>query len=97
MLKKSFQAVRRQLDRAVMTDASPSVIVYTRAECHLCDVALETLQQFGITGKTVDIDTDPTLLAKYDTCVPVVEIDGKVRFRGRVDERLLRRLLKARS
>jgi hypothetical protein len=27
--------------------------------------------------------------------VPVVVIDGKVRFRGRVDERLLVRLLKA--
>lgn len=97
MLKKSFQTVRRQLGGGASADSSPSVVVYTRAECHLCDVALETLLRFGITAKTVDIDAEPTLLAKYDTCVPVVEIDGKVRFRGRVDERLLHRLLKARS
>jgi len=40
-------------------------------------------------------DADPVLREKYDQCVPVVVIDGKERFRGRVDERLLRRLLAA--
>ena len=36
----------------------------------------------------------PTLnSARYDQCVPVVEIDGQERFRGRVNEVLLRRLL----
>jgi hypothetical protein len=45
----------------------------------------------------VDIDADPKLLAGFDTCVPVVEIDGKVRFRGRVDPILLRRILRRRE
>jgi hypothetical protein len=43
----------------------------------------------------VDIDRDPELVARFSTCVPVVELDGKVRFRGRVNEVLLRRLIAA--
>ena len=30
---------------------------------------------------------------KYGTTIPVVEFDGEVRFQGKVDERLLRRLI----
>ena len=47
----------------------------------------------GLSPTEVDIDQDPQLRERYDCCVPVVEIDGRERFRGRVDERLLRRLL----
>lgn len=78
--------------------ASPfqSVVLYTRTECHLCDVAKEVLNRYrerlpGI--DEVDIDDDPELIAEFGEHVPVVEIDGRVRFRGRVDEMLLRRLL----
>ena len=42
--------------------------------------------------KCVDIDADPALRERFDTCVPVVEIDGQVRFRGRVEPVLLRRM-----
>ncbi|MEX1224818.1 MAG: glutaredoxin family protein [Pirellulales bacterium] len=76
--------------------ADHQVTLYTRCGCHLCDEAEEMLRKHGLQPHIRDIDSEPTLLAKYDTCVPVVEIDGRVRFRGRVDERLLRRLLKAR-
>lgn len=69
--------------------------LYTRKGCHLCDEALATLNQHGLEPKRIDIDEQPELFEKFDTCVPVVEIDGKVRFRGRVDEVLLRRLLHA--
>lgn len=69
------------------------VVLYTRKGCHLCDVAKETLRQHGCVPQEVDIDEDADLLARFDRCVPVVEIDGKVRFRGRVEKRLLRRLL----
>ena len=44
-------------------------------------------------GKMIDIDADRQLRDAYNECVPVVEIDGKVRFRGRVDPVLLRRLI----
>ena len=71
------------------------VILYTRAGCHLCEDALALLQKHGLKPELVDIDADPELRERYDVCVPVVVVDGKERFRGRVDERLLRRLLAA--
>jgi glutaredoxin len=69
------------------------VIVFTRPGCHLCEDAIQLLVRHGLAPEEVDIDHDPTLRAKYDQCVPVVEIDGVERFRGRVNEVLLRRLL----
>ena len=71
----------------------PNVILYTRAGCHLCEDALEVLRQHNVEPTSIDIDADPTLRDKYNECVPVIEIDGKIRFRGRVDSVLLRRLL----
>jgi glutaredoxin len=70
-----------------------NVVLYTRRGCHLCDAALRLLAAQGLAPEAVDIDADPALQAMYDQCVPVVEIDGKIRFRGRVDPVLLRRLL----
>ncbi len=75
----------------------PTVVLYTRAGCHLCDDAKAILLQHGLTPEEVDIDQDHDLQQRYGQCVPVVEIDGQERFRGRVDERLLRRLLDARK
>jgi glutaredoxin len=60
----------------------------------LCDDAKAVLQAHGLTIEEVDIDADPELRAKYNDHVPVVFIDGKERFRGRIDELLLRRLLR---
>lgn len=71
----------------------PKVILYSRRGCHLCEVALQVLEAHGLTPEEVDIDDDPTLQARYDTRIPVVEMDGCERFFGRVDPILLRRLL----
>ncbi|MEZ6120961.1 MAG: glutaredoxin family protein [Pirellulaceae bacterium] len=70
-----------------------SVILYTRQGCHLCDEALSLLMQYGLTPEIVDIDTDADLQKQFTTCVPVVQVDGKIRFRGKVNEVLLRRLV----
>jgi glutaredoxin len=75
--------------------ATPSVVLYTRRGCHLCEEAAELLLKHGLRPQPVDIDERPELREQFDTCVPVVEIDGRIRFRGRVDEVLLRRLLAA--
>ena len=72
------------------------VILYTRSGCHLCDHAREVLEAHGLTVESVDIDHDPDLVARYNHCIPVVEIDGKVRFRARVQPILLKRLLRSR-
>lgn len=72
------------------------LIVYTREGCHLCDDAIEILARYARwlpPLETVDIDSDPALRERYTTVIPVVEIDGRERFRGRVDEALLRRLI----
>ena len=73
-----------------------SVTLYTREGCHLCDEAFELLQSYSAylpPIQEVDIDADPALRQQWDISVPVVEIDGKVRFKAHVSEMLLRRLI----
>ena len=70
------------------------VLLFTRAGCHLCDEAETILIRHGLSPQKLDVDASPELREKYDTCVPVVVIDGTERFRGRVNEVLLKRLLK---
>ena len=70
------------------------VLLFTRLGCHLCDQAEALLVDHGLTPQKFDVDANPEMRKKYDTCVPVVVIDGKERFRGKVNEVLLKRLLK---
>lgn len=72
------------------------VVVYTRQECHLCDVAKDTLHRFAQwlpQIEEIDIDESEELKDLYSSSVPVVEIDGTSRFRGVIDETLLKRLI----
>ena len=69
-------------------------VLYTRQGCGLCNEAHALLLRYGFRPSLVDIEEDPTLVASYGNCVPVVTLDGKVRFRGRVNETLLLRLLR---
>ena len=75
-----------------------SLRLYTRSGCHLCDDALQVLtdpiyHEYLPSAEIVDIDGDPDLTARFGLTIPVVECDGEVRFKGRVDESLLRRLI----
>jgi glutaredoxin len=72
---------------------SRQAILYTRVGCHLCDDAADLLRQHGFAVDERDIDLDEQLRERYDTCVPVVFINGKERFRGRINPLLLTRLL----
>ncbi|MBA2116402.1 glutaredoxin family protein [Bremerella alba] len=74
---------------------SPQIVLYTRQGCHLCDDAEVLVRKFVSDITLVDIDNDPELTQKFNTCVPVVEINGKVRFRGKVSPMLLKRTLAA--
>ena len=82
--------------RRKKTEPARHIVLYTRHGCHLCDDAAALLEparaQHGFTLETVDIDSDPELTVKYGECVPVVIVDGKERFRGRINLVLLRRL-----
>ncbi len=77
------------------------VQVYSRHGCGCCDKAMTVLEAAGrkhrLKIEVIDVDTDPALAAAYGEHVPVVAIDGKVRFRGQVNPVLLERLLKNRT
>ncbi len=70
------------------------VLLFTRSGCHLCDEAEGVLLRHGLNPTKIDIDDSPELRERYDTCVPVVVIDGQERFRGQVNEVLLQRLIR---
>jgi hypothetical protein len=82
-----------------------TVVVYTREGCHLCDHAKDVLLKYrrylpeieevdiGEEKKSTGGASPEDPCHAYADCIPVVEIDGKVRFRGRIDELPLRRLI----
>lgn len=76
-----------------MSRSALQVTLYTRQGCHLCEDAHALLFEHGLEPNCIDIDEDAVLRERFNECVPVVEINGKIRFRGQVDPVLLRRLL----
>jgi hypothetical protein len=78
------------------------VVVYSRADCCLCDEALAEIElarrslEFGLA--VIDVDSDPELAERYGHEVPVVEVDGRKAFKFRLTAReLLRRLRRSGS
>jgi hypothetical protein len=65
----------------------------------LCEDAESLLRdrqrQFPFALTKIDVDTNSELARQFGECVPVVLVNGKLRFRGRVEPRLLDRLLVA--
>src|SRR5690606_29354077 len=73
-----------------------SLVLYTKSDCMLCDEAARVLAAYRPylpPPRSVDITRDPALQSQYGTCIPVVEIDGRKRFTGQINEVLLRRLI----
>jgi glutaredoxin len=61
----------------------PTVVLYARPDCHLCDQArgqLEVLRAEGLAFQLeeVNIDSDDRLLARYLERIPVVVLDGEI-------------------
>lgn len=77
----------------------PRVQLYTRAQCHLCEVAREVVErvcaELGESWTEVDIDADPQLRARFTDEVPVTFVDGRQHDFWRVDEARLRGALAA--
>jgi glutaredoxin len=82
-----------------MTDAAPGtparLQLLSRADCHLCEIAAETLARIGgeagLVPEVVDVDADPDLRAEYGDRVPVVLLDGREHSYFTVDVVRLRR------
>ncbi|NYZ62513.1 glutaredoxin family protein [Luteimonas sp. SJ-16] len=57
--------------------SEPRLILYQRDDCHLCDLALETLAQARVPAfESVFIDGDVALEARYGVRVPVLQEAG---------------------
>ena len=77
------------------------VVVYSRKECHLCDVVKQTLMKLqkdaDFRWREIDIDADDELRRAYTDEVPVVFIDGRKAFKYRMGEREFLRVLTGRE
>ena len=66
-----------------------ALTLYTRSYCSLCNKMLEAIQQqpelLGCTLETVDIDTNPQLLERYDELVPILCAGGIALFHHHFD------------
>jgi glutaredoxin len=78
-----------------VAEPAPRLQLLTRAGCHLCEAAAETLTRIGAEGglvpQEVDVDADPELQAEYGDRVPVVLLDGREHSYFTVDVDRLRR------
>ena len=75
------------------------VVLYGRADCHLCERARVILRRlseeivFEIRDQDVDVDSD--LVDQYGDRVPVIVVEGYEVAEGRVNSRELQRILEA--
>jgi glutaredoxin len=76
----------------------PTVTVYSRTICGLCDRARETIlaarSDLDFSYQEVFVDGDPDLEGEYGLRVPVVLVDGEEAFEIEVDPAALRRTLR---
>ena len=76
---------------------TPTIVLYGKAGCHLCDDAKATLAEvrarrpFELTE--VDVSLDPVLHARYGERIPVVNVDGEDAFELHVSAAELENLL----
>jgi hypothetical protein len=66
-----------------MTLSAPTVRLYARPDCHLCDEARAELEEMLAGGavfelEEVDIDSDDELLRRHLERIPVIELEGEV-------------------
>jgi glutaredoxin len=66
----------------------PTVIIYSRPGCHLCDEAKQTIAAAGCPDEytlyEINIESDPDLLRRYQYDIPVITINGIETFKHRL-------------
>ena len=81
-----------------MTKHYPLLKFYTKEACHLCDVAFEIVmraaKKIKFSIETVDITQSDDLMMKYGIEIPVIEIDGNLEFKYKINEKDLLRSIK---
>ena len=81
-----------------MSEEQPTVVVYSRPECHLCEEAIAKLvalhgEGYRFSLHEVDIESNELLLRRHLERIPVVEIDGIVASELILDETAVRERL----
>jgi glutaredoxin len=75
-----------------------TVTIYSKKECHLCDIAKEELEKlrfdFEFSFKEVDIEKDKIAFEKYKYLIPVIEVDGEIISTYKVFPNKMKALLK---
>jgi hypothetical protein len=75
------------------------VLVVRSDTCPLCEEALKVLRgesmKLGLRIREHSISEDPELLSIYGNHIPVVYLEGRLRFFGHIDLALLRREVSA--
>jgi len=75
----------------------PTVVLYSRRACHLCDEARAVIEAERLRSEfdfqEVLIDGSDELERRYGLRVPVVSVDGREEFEFAVDRNQLRDLL----
>jgi glutaredoxin len=73
------------------------VEMYCKRSCECCEKAFNVLAKYAydydLNITCTDITDDAEKMAKYGEQIPIVFFDGKLRFKGKINEVLLRRLL----
>ena len=73
--------------------STPTLTLYSRPGCHLCDDAREALERVraraAFSLQEVDITTDDDLHRRYLERIPVVSLNGEELFEYFVDEAAL--------
>lgn len=62
------------------------VVLYSKPGCHLCDVMKAEIKRAGRENRyvlsEVDILSDPELTERFSLSIPVLEIEGRIAFKG---------------
>jgi len=82
-----------------------ALVLYTRAQCPLCDEMKAEIARARLGDRVelrvVDIDGDSMLVDRHGRSVPVLEIEGRAAFKGRLSaedlERKIARALRERE
>lgn len=97
-----FDRLRRLWSRSSASRAPLELVLYGKSDCPLCDEMKHALERERAGGgfelRQVDIGGSAELQALYGRSVPVLIIDGRVAFKGRLEPAALRaKLARARG
>ena len=76
-----------------------NLTLFKKKDCHLCDVAKQKLlklqQEFPFSLTEIDIEDDKAAFERYKYLIPVIEMEGEMVFKYRIDENELKKLLRS--